>query len=280
MKQVVLRKSLAPNTVKLYMTGLRQYARFCNEIQTPLLPLRSSILENFAVRMSYFVRAKSINNYLAGVQLFAAINGDPTKIKDLVKLHYVIRGIKRSQGNWHKRAPKSPITTGQLNYILKYVNTRCNLHTGRMMTAAILTAFFGLLRVSEYTTNTATTFDPDTDLCVNDVTINFHMRIIAISLKASKTDPFREGINVKFSATNQPLCPFMAMVAFLSSRPAIQGPLFVFTNGRFLTQNHVASLLSACFPGVITISTHSLRRGGASALAAAGVPTYVIQIMG
>ena len=77
MKQVVLRKSLAPNTVKLYMTGLRQYARFCNDIQTPLLPLRSSILENFAVRMSYFVRAKSINNYLAGGPVIA-INGDPT----------------------------------------------------------------------------------------------------------------------------------------------------------------------------------------------------------
>ena len=279
-KQNFLRNSLAPNTVKLYTTGLRHYIRFCREINTNLLPLNEVILENFCVALSSRVRAKSIKNYLCGIQLFASINGDAARIKDMVKVHYVIRGVKRSQGAWHKRPPKAPITFAQLKCILAHISTFVSVHNKYMMSAAVLTAFFGLLRVSEYTTDSPHIYDPLVHLCLNDVSINFHRQLLLVTIKASKTDPFREGLQIRLTATNHHLCPVTAMVRFLAVRGQQQGPLFRFENGRFLTRSHVTAILKVCFPGVVTISTHSFRRGGASALAASGVPQYVIQIMG
>ena len=252
----------------------------CQEMNKNLLPLNEVILEIFCVALSSRVRAKSIKNYLCGVQLFASINGDVARIKNMVKLQYVIRGIRRSQGAWHKRPPKAPITLAQIKFILGHIRRFGNHHNRVMLSAAVLMAFFGLLRISEYTTESPHAHNPRFDLCINDISVNFARRILLVSIKASKTDPFREGMLVRLPATGHQLCPVTAMVRFLAVRGQQHGPLFVFHNGKYLTRAHMSALLTACFPGVITISTHSFRRGGASALAASGVSQYAIQIMG
>ena len=58
------------------------------------------------------------------------------------------------------------------------------------------------------------------------------------------------------------------------------GPLFIFSNGRFLTRRHVAALLVGALGQDINLNTHSFRIGGASALATANVPAYQIQLLG
>ena len=279
-KNKFLSLALAPNTIKLYNTGLRHYVRFCREMKFPLLPLNSIFIENFCVALSTRVRAKSIKNYLCGVQLFANINGDTQKFKDMFTLQYVIRGIKRSQGPWHKYPPKAPLTFVQLKQLLAHIKGFPDRHNRAMLRAVILMAFFGLLRVSEYTALSTTSFDPETNLCLRDISINFSRHILFVTIKASKTDPFREGLLVRLAATNHSICPVLAMITFLRVRGQHTGPLFCFQNRKFLTRNHIASLLHSCFPGVVTISSHSFRRGGASALAAAGVSQYAIQIFG
>ena len=107
----------------------------------PPLPLISEFLENFCVALFTRVRAKSIKNYLCGVQSFAHINGEKTKIKDMVKLQYIIRGIKRSQGNWHKRTPKAPISMAQMADLVAHIRLIPNKHDRAMLTAAISIAF-------------------------------------------------------------------------------------------------------------------------------------------
>ena len=57
-------------------------------------------------------------------------------------------------------------------------------------------------------------------------------------------------------------------------------PLFLLTSGDFLTRDIVIEVLQAAFPGRRDINTHSFRIGGATALAQAGVPDYIIQIIG
>ena len=58
------------------------------------------------------------------------------------------------------------------------------------------------------------------------------------------------------------------------------GPLYLFQNSAFLTRNRVVDLLRRALPDVPNINTHSFRRGGATALASAGIPAHIIQIMG
>ena len=141
-------------------------------------------------------------------------------------------------------------------------------------------AFFGLLRVSEYTCPTVSRFDPERHLSVADVTIVPSSRLAHVCIKASKTDPFRVGAVVRLGYTGTSICPVSALIAYLQSRAPVRGPLFVFENGRFLTRRHISTVIRGALGQHVSADTHSLRIGGASALAALHTPAYVIQTLG
>ena len=58
----------------------------------------------------------------------------------------------------------------------------------------------------------------------------------SLRLKASKTDPFRVGINVSVGRTDKALCPVSAVLAYMAVRGPGPGSLFQFQDGRFLTR--------------------------------------------
>ena len=154
-----------------------------------------------------------------------------------------------------------------------------NAHDQAMFAAATLLAFFGMLRISEYTTPSPRCFDPHAHLSINDISFNFRRRMLSVRIKASKTDPFRQGMTLRIAFNFSPLCPGLAMLRYFRSRTGTDGPLFIFCSGDFLTRAHLSDLLRYAFP-TQQVTTHSFRRGGASALAAWGVPQYTIQILG
>ena len=85
------------------------------------------------------------------------------------------------------------------------------------------------------------------------------------------------------SRTNVPICPFSAMAHYLSLRGHLgAGPLFVLSNGQFLTREHIVLVLARAFPRIpsVLMGSHSFRIGGASRLCALGVPDATIQILG
>ena len=65
------------------------------------------------------------------------------------------------------------------------------------MDTACVIAFFGFLRCGEFIV--LQSFDPDSDVCNEDVTINDDHA--TLHLKSSKTDHFRLGINILLFAT-------------------------------------------------------------------------------
>jgi hypothetical protein len=105
-----------------------------------------------------------------------------------------------------------------------------------------------------------------------------------ITIKASKTDPFRAGVTIVMGATGHDLCPVAATVPFLSLRGAQEGPLFKFSDGSFLTRprfvQEVRSLLTAIGVNATTYSGHSFHIGATTTAAIAGVESHVIQTMG
>ena len=76
----------------------------------------------------------------------------------------------------------------------------------------MLLAFFGFLRVSKFTTGPS--FDPTTHLALLDVSFDSpaNPTRATISIKASKTDPFKEGCNISIGATGDSLCPTQALM--------------------------------------------------------------------
>ena len=47
---------------------------------------------------------------------------------------------------------------------------------------------------------------------------------LRLRLKASKTDPFRVGVNVLVGKTGGPLCPVMAVLDYVVVRPSVSLP--------------------------------------------------------
>ena len=246
---------------------------------TPL-PLSAGAVENFCVSLSYRVGVKTIKVYLCGVQHWSLMLGFNTLLSSMLRLPYVLRGIRRHQGSTHTRPPRLPITLPHLRCILAYLRVTLPPFDCTMFTAAVLTAFFGLLRVSEYTSPTRYTFDPNIQLTLNDVHINWVRRLAFLRIKASKTDPFRLGVTLRLGATRNDLCPVHALLRYIVIRSLRCGPLFMFADNTFLTRADITTLLHRSLPQSINFNTHSFRKGGASALAAVGTPPYVIQIMG
>ena len=106
---------------------------------------------------------------------------------------------------------------------------------------------------------------------------------MSIHIKVSKADPFRNGINIVVHATNTPVCPVRAMTHYLQHRRR-GGPLLIFADGRYLTRNSLTDilryLLSSGSLDTDRVGSHSFRIGAATTAAAAGVPDWLIKVMG
>ena len=59
--------------------------------------------------------------------------------------------------------------------------------------------------------------------------------LLPITIKQSKTDLFRKGIELFLGKTDNELCPVVSMLRYLVERGTSSGPLFIFADGRFLT---------------------------------------------
>ena len=273
--------ALAPSTITSYRSGIRSYRLFCWHTGSLAFPLSELTLQRFAASLGSRVSHSTIKVYLAGVQYLSILLGFHVSISRMPQLHYLLRGIRRTQGASFSRPSRQPITYRHLLLIQYRIQFLQHTPFQRLMfrTATSL-AFFGLLRVSEYTSAGAARFDPSSTLLVTDVSINAENTILTIRLRASKTDPFRVGCSVRVGASGSTTCPVALMRQYLRARADGQGPLFVLSPGRYLTRQDMVRLLRCCLPGLSNVNTHSFRIGGASAAASAGISDSCIQILG
>ena len=218
--------------------------------------------------------------YLCGVQYWSKLQGGTTLIKKMPRLHYVKTAIRRVQGSMYNKPARTPVSWHMLERICAFIACTESAHDADMLTSAVLLAFFALLRVSEYTTPSSSTFDESIHHSVSDVAVIWTRRIATINIKVSKTDPFREGVCLKVGMLGHYLCPVRALARYLLIRGPRPGPLFLFRNGAHLTRARILDILTRALPDIPNINTHSFRRGGASALAAAGIPDTTIRVLG
>ena len=155
-----------------------------------------------------------------------------------------------------------------------------------MLWAAFLVCFFGFLRSGEITIPDAAAYDPSVHLNFADISIDnlTSPKIIRIRLKCSKTDPFRQGVDVHIGRTDQTLCPVTALINYIVIRGSSPGLLFHFSDGAPLTKSKFTQkfrqlLIQAGIDSTI-YAGHSFRIGAASTAAAKGVEDSLIQTLG
>ena len=142
------------------------------------------------------------------------------------RLYLILQGIQRDQGGDKGRAIWNPILVTHLRTLCIYFHNHYTIQDGLMLKAAVTLAFLGMLRCGEYTSPTKTFWDPQVNLGYRDVEFQAGGKKVTVNIKASKTDPFREGHKIRLVMLGSESCPVTALKHYYKSLHHTDGPLF------------------------------------------------------
>ena len=280
---------IASSTRSTYAAGQKLYHNFCSQANTAPIPASESTLLLFVgylttLNLSY----TTIKVYLSAVQHMHTTVGQHSYFSQQLtpRLQQVLKGIQKAQSATQPSRVRLPITLSIMQDIkqllLQKVQTRDNI----MIWVACCLAFFGFLRVSEFTVPAQGQYDDTTHLSIADVSIDNRdfPELLQVRIKQSKTDPFRQGVNIYLGKTGNNICPIRGIVPYLAQRGSCPGPLFVFQDGRMLTRH----LFSTAIDGLLTelqidktlYNTHSFRIGEATSAMQANISDVHVQMLG
>ena len=205
---------------------MRRFNDFCRryDVHTPF-PVTENLLTYFAAFLAgEGLKAQSIKTYLAAVRHLQLTLGlpDPRDSSSLPRLRLVLLGIRRMQAESGRSQTRKrlPMTPAILRRIRRLWNERATRGEYIMPWAALTLCFFGFFRSGELTVPTGKSFDASIHLSWGDVAINDprNPRAIKVRLRRSKTDQFRNGVDVIVGRTGDDLCPVAAVAAFMAKR--------------------------------------------------------------
>ena len=223
--------------------------------------------------------------YVSAVRYYLLCHGGPSHITWHDRVTAALKGAERQQ--WQHRQQAAPtqcqrqaITQSDLQQLFIVIQRSHYCESDRcMLWAAFMTAFAGLLRVSEDTAASPRSASNGRTLTLCEVSITGTQ--ICIRLGIPKTSQSGSGGQVILQPwPGSQLCPVQAMRKYLAICHATQtmSPLFIFRCGQYLTAKDVNYWMTrALGPGV---SSHSLRIGGATAMAGRNASAWQLQKAG
>jgi len=151
------------------------------------------------------------------------------------RLEQVLRGIKKEQAVTRQVRVRLPITTEIMHQIYGALSRSPNEYQPIMLWTACCTAFFRFLRVGEMTVPNQESFDDSVHLSWRDIAADSRSNptTIWLTIKQSKTDPFRAGL----THTESIVCPVKALLPYLAVRRSSPEPLFTFSDHTYLTRS-------------------------------------------
>ena len=153
-----------------------------------------------------------------------------------------------------------------------------------MLWAACCLGFFAFLHCAEFTCPSLQAYDPGAHS--DDLALDSHVNpsILKLTVKASKIDPFRQGVSIFLASTNLPLCSVSSMTSYLAIRNPQPGPLFLWKDASTLSSkslvNALKPTLTRCGFDVSNYNGHSFRIGAATTAAAQGIADSTIKMLG
>ena len=148
-------------------------------------------------------------------------------------------------------------------------------------------SFLWFLWSSEFTCNGH--FDFQSHLTWSDISFEtniFRPKYFTITIKKSKTDPFQETAKFTIVKSNSNACAITALQDYLlqTLHHGDGQPLFQFAAGHNFTRtaltNNLRALLHVCGLDSTHYASHSFRIGAATMAGAAGIPDWLIKVLG
>ncbi len=230
----------------------------------------------------------SIQVYLAAVGSLHRRLGYSVPTRKNTRLQLVLQGAKRAHA-MAAHAIREPITKPILQRLWTTINSTSSLneHDKRLLGAAFSLAFFGMLRISEFTAPSVAGFNHRIQATRDCVELGKgHYTFL---IRKSKTDQLQQGGKVYIRESGGHLCPVKAMRRYLKSRKHHlhdKDPLFTFSDHKPLTRHSCLRHLRyfARKAGYVPqrFNTHSFRIGAATHAAhnIMGMPSHHIKLLG
>lgn len=225
---------------------------------------------------------KTIKLYLSGLRSYQVDIGlGDLEVFQHPMLQRIIAGIRRLRGEKDTRE-RRPITRDILLKMLGLLDT--NVYDDANLHAAFCLAFAAFLRCGEFTYAAKDLGASDFEswyLTKKSVVLQSDQ--LTITLPASKTDPFRQGITLTVAASNDNACAVKSLKHLFEKFPtASNAPLFDQSKGAFTREFVTANLKSILGElGIVgNYSGHSFRRGAATSAKEAGLLDSEIQLLG
>lgn len=210
----LMKKSVAPSTLKNRRGQWRCYCRFCKKFKLCNLPCSDDQLSMYATFMSPMLSYSSLLVYLQAVIFVSKLYSVPAPSMSHPSVKLVLEGSKRVAPEVSSGA--SPITLELLKEL--YQGIDCARKTHCVLWASCLLMFFSLLRVSHVT-------DSIHSLKVEDV--KTHDWGLMLSIRSSKTH--RGGKPILLPVCKIPdkvYCPVYWISRLLSNARVAHGNLF------------------------------------------------------
>lgn len=254
-------------------------------------PVSEELLIHYATycHKSLQIKCSTIKLYICGIRYKFLQSAKYTVFNrccstKLHRLESIYRGIKKSENQCKRQ--RFPITYSILldicNFLRRGIFTP---YTDQLLETACIIAFFGFLRCGEF--SILSHFDPSHNLCADD--INFNDDCAILHLKASKTDPFRSGVDIYLFENNSTICPVNSLKRYLKERSTKftttlpNEPFFQMENGQALTRSwfitHLKSVLQSLGYDPNVYNGHSFRIGAATSVATK-IEDHLIQTLG
>ena len=149
------------------------------------------------------LQCSTITLYLSGIRYqYLQSNIDSPfqhPSNSLERLSMIFNSVKRLQKPVTRN--RLPITFDILQHICRKLKRGIfSTFTDCMLFTTFVVAFYGFLRCGEFTVHDARLFDKEFNLCLSDISVQSDYTVI--HLKQSKTDPFRNGVDIQLHRLN------------------------------------------------------------------------------
>ena len=296
-KKVLKDKALAAQTHAKYGSAFKQWTEFRSLLDKDPY-LRGEHRENAEDLMDFIayqgvlksLKHGTVQGYLTAIRhhhLDAGL-GEVTKHP---RITAIMTGLKKASG---AATQKRPVTPHMLIHIQERL-LRTNQIMHQYLNAGLEGPFFFMLRGSEYSAYSQTNFDGEKILRRKDVRFKCEGKYtqqfwkadeIEIHIRASKTDQIGVGAFRSMRASGETLCVVKAFqkVYALGLGMEDTAPFLMTPSGRMVTRSMISEILKSAAKDLgdplDEYSTHSLRRGGATALYSKGYPKETIMFLG
>ena len=267
---------MADSSFKTRRSQWKMYLKFCTEFELRALPASLDTILLYIAYLAERLKYVSIINYLSAVWSFHKINGVPHIDPSRFEIEMTLKGVRRTLGDCTKQAP--PCAVSELCCIYHSLDmTNCE---DVAYWVALLLGFRGLLRKSNIV---------EEELAIGLEDVRFHVWGMTVRVRRTKTILYKERELIipftiipgsiycvyKHTKDLMSMCSYSSansqLVCYMKRGRLVRGT-YSWLSGRLR--------LSCDVLGLTRLTTHSLRRGGATAMSEANLTLLQIRDIG